>query len=569
MPTPNQRIEISPGVYSYGGQTYKTETRTDGQGNPYTVDVKINNAGSQPVAPITVQGTTTPVPTSTVPSGVAQTSTTLTPTTTRYNLPTSDSIETEIASQKADLEKQRESQRVAMMDTINQKYNKQSTELMAQQRAINYNKGQVGAETGFAAKNKVSTAVEEARTAEIQTALTNLDNVFYERERNITSDAYAKAQYDVNIYDKLKAQEDADKKAINESLATLGKAGNTIEDIKSDPVLYDNMKKSGLSDLEIMATLNENSARPTEFQIIGNKIVGTYYDPKTNSIKTVTQDLGFELPEDPDNVVIQKLGDDLVIYDKAKKQVIETVKGQPTALEMSQIAENYASAAKSRASGGEVSDQLYSGLSGPTATAVRSKVTKFSTEPIVQNFATIQDGYTFSSSLATDTTNPADDQALIYSLAKALDPGSVVREGEYATAQKYAQSWIKAYGKGVSQAILGTGFLSQEARANIKKTIEQKYESSLKNYENIQKNYITGINNLTGRSDGEQFLVDYAMQSSTSQQPTQSNFSDIESSLRAEGNTVYIPRSVWSTLGARQDELLKEIEADGGKLLVE
>ena len=158
---------------------------------------------------------------------------------------------------------------------------------------------------------------------------------------------------------------------------------------------------------------------------------------------------------------------------------------------------------------GTVTEQLYSGLSSSTATAVRAKVGKFSTEPLVQNFATIQDGYNFASSLSDTTKNPADDQALIYSLAKALDPGSVVREGEYATAQKYAQSWIQAYGKGIEQALAGTGFLSETARKNIKATIKQKYESSQRSYDQIVKSYETGINNLTGRGDGSQFLTDY------------------------------------------------------------
>jgi hypothetical protein len=105
---------------------------------------------------------------------------------------------------------------------------------------------------------------------------------------------------------------------------------------------------------------------------------------------------------------------------------------------------------------------LYNGLSSKTATAVRSQVAAFKTEATVQNFNQVQEGYNFVKNLPTTTTNPADDQALIYSLAKVLDPGSVVREGEYATAQKYAQSWINAYGKGVSQALAGTGFLSEQ-----------------------------------------------------------------------------------------------------------
>lgn len=168
--------------------------------------------------------------------------------------------------------------------------------------------------------------------------------------------------------------------------------------------------------------------------------------------------------------------------------------------------------------------QLYAGLSSATATAVRAKVSQFKSEPIIQNFATVQEGKNFASSLSNTTTNPADDQALIYALAKALDPGSVVREGEYATAQKYAQSWISAYGKGVEQALLGTGFLSETARKNIKSTIDQKYASALTSYNNLYGQYASGINNLTGRSDGKDFIVDYAVTQKNNQQQSAPNF---------------------------------------------
>lgn len=158
---------------------------------------------------------------------------------------------------------------------------------------------------------------------------------------------------------------------------------------------------------------------------------------------------------------------------------------------------------------------LYNGLSSPTATAVRGIVSGFKSEPQVTNFATIQDGYNFVQSIPDKTTNPADDQALVYALAKTLDPGSVVREGEYATAQKYSQSWIKAYGKGVEQAVAGTGFLSETARKNIKNTIETKYKSSKVSYDNLYNQYSKQINNLTGRDDGTKFLRDYAVETKT------------------------------------------------------
>lgn len=155
-------------------------------------------------------------------------------------------------------------------------------------------------------------------------------------------------------------------------------------------------------------------------------------------------------------------------------------------------------------------EQLYSGLTSSTATAVRGKVSKFSSEPLVQSFATVQEGNNYAQTIDDNSKNPAEHQALIYALAKALDPGSVVREGEYATAQKYAQSWVSAYGKGVTQALAGTGFLSSSAISNIKSVINQKYEASKKSYESLEKSYTQNINDLTGRGDGDKFLSDYA-----------------------------------------------------------
>lgn len=152
---------------------------------------------------------------------------------------------------------------------------------------------------------------------------------------------------------------------------------------------------------------------------------------------------------------------------------------------------------------------LYAGMKSNTATAVRSKVTKFSSEPVVTNFSTIQEGYNLSKSLSNTTTNPVDDQSLIYAYAKVMDPNSVVKEGEYATVKKYSQSWTDAYGKSVNQAINGTGFLTEKARENIKKGIESKYKSTMKSYDNIYNQYSEGINKITGGKNGEDFLIDY------------------------------------------------------------
>ena len=132
----------------------------------------------------------------------------------------------------------------------------------------------------------------------------------------------------------------------------------------------------------------------------------------------------------------------------------------------------------------------------------------FDNEPLVKNFNMVKSGYQFAQSLSNTTQNPADDQALIYAYAKVMDPESVVREGEYNTVQKYSQSWVQSFGKSVTQAINGTGFLSTEARTNIKKTIASKYKVTEENYKSLYNQYQSRLD--TARSGQGNTLTDYS-----------------------------------------------------------
>jgi hypothetical protein len=148
-------------------------------------------------------------------------------------------------------------------------------------------------------------------------------------------------------------------------------------------------------------------------------------------------------------------------------------------------------------------------LSPKLRVPVDAAVRAFDNSAVVKRVQTQAEAVSFIESLPTNTKNPSDDQALIYAFAKAMDPDSVVREGEYATAQKYAQSWVKAYGKGVEMAISGPGFLSQEARANMKDTIKKKFAAGRAQYENLRKQYGARVNRYTRGTDGETYLTDY------------------------------------------------------------
>lgn len=142
-------------------------------------------------------------------------------------------------------------------------------------------------------------------------------------------------------------------------------------------------------------------------------------------------------------------------------------------------------------------------------TAVDGIARGFGTEPAVRTIQKAAEAVTFANGLNPNTSNPADDQALIYAFAKAMDPDSVVREGEYATVQKYAQSWAQTFGFNAARMFSNTAFLTPQARANMKATILQKFSSMRKQYDALRKSYADRINKKTGQADGETYLTDY------------------------------------------------------------
>jgi len=143
-------------------------------------------------------------------------------------------------------------------------------------------------------------------------------------------------------------------------------------------------------------------------------------------------------------------------------------------------------------------------------TRVQSRISNFDNLPAVKNTQTMAEAANFAQGLNPNTKNPADDQALIYAFAKAMDPNSVVREGEYATVQKYAQSWAQSMGFDAARMFSNTPFLTATARQNMKTTILQKFKAAQGQYDTIRKSYASQINKITGGADGDSWLTDYA-----------------------------------------------------------
>lgn len=134
----------------------------------------------------------------------------------------------------------------------------------------------------------------------------------------------------------------------------------------------------------------------------------------------------------------------------------------------------------------------------------------FRNDPAVKRANVQAEAVSFVSSLDVNSKNPADDQALIYAFAKAMDPDSVVREGEYATVQKYAQSWVDNFGFNALRVIENREFLTPKARENMRQTIHKKYSATRRQYDNIRTQFGRQIERITGQPGGDDYLVDYA-----------------------------------------------------------
>lgn len=103
-------------------------------------------------------------------------------------------------------------------------------------------------------------------------------------------------------------------------------------------------------------------------------------------------------------------------------------------------------------------------------------------KPLTDDIRTLEQGFAVKKDFNVNTTNPYDDQALIFSFMKVLDPTSVVREGEFNFAQRNA-SYLESIFAGASQAINGTGLLGKAQRENIIRTMDTLYKKKRAQYD--------------------------------------------------------------------------------------
>jgi len=110
-------------------------------------------------------------------------------------------------------------------------------------------------------------------------------------------------------------------------------------------------------------------------------------------------------------------------------------------------------------------------------------------KPILKEVRTLDEGASLLAGFDVNHKNPSLDQALIFSYMKVLDPTSVVREGEFKTAQNNA-SILESISSKWRQAAAGTGMLTKVQRQNILDAMGQVYKQK-RNIYNEDLQYIT------------------------------------------------------------------------------
>ena len=165
------------------------------------------------------------------------------------------------------------------------------------------------------------------------------------------------------------------------------------------------------------------------------------------------------------------------------------------ALKLSQIAESRAKAEQARGA-----------LPPAIQTRVQGIAGQFDAEQAVKAYQTSAEAI---DAVKNSGITPTDDIGRIYAFAKVMDPNSVVREGEYATVQKYATAVLQRYGLEAKRVFTNSGFLTDEARKFLLTTLENRLASSKKAVDNIYSEYGRRIDKVTGRTDGTDYITDY------------------------------------------------------------
>ena len=143
---------------------------------------------------------------------------------------------------------------------------------------------------------------------------------------------------------------------------------------------------------------------------------------------------------------------------------------------------------------------LQGGINQKTIIRADAKVREFLQLPAVKKYQEVAEIEDYVKAFPVDAANAADDYTLLVTLAKAVDPASVAREGEVKAASNSAQSILDSFQIRAESVLNRSRGLTTPARRAIIKAIESKISPNIKSYTNVRNTYKAIIGNLPGLS---------------------------------------------------------------------
>ncbi len=140
-------------------------------------------------------------------------------------------------------------------------------------------------------------------------------------------------------------------------------------------------------------------------------------------------------------------------------------------------------------------------------TQTRILATAHDNNPLTRDAVLLRSAVKDIENIPDEGSDSAADMHLIYAYAKAMDPASAVKEGEYAVVQRYAQSWKDKFGFDVNRIFNNSEFLTPEARKNLKRQIRNRSDAIGTVYNDYRKNIINRIETTSGgKVNGADYL---------------------------------------------------------------
>ena len=131
---------------------------------------------------------------------------------------------------------------------------------------------------------------------------------------------------------------------------------------------------------------------------------------------------------------------------------------------------------------------------------------EFSAQPTVKDFQTVRDAYTNVKQSAAGQS-PASDISMIFAYMKLLDPTSVVREGEFATAQNAAGVPTQVYN--LYNRMLSGERLSPGQRTDFLKSADSIYQGRERQYQGVVSEFRRLATGSGARP--EQIVIDHSV----------------------------------------------------------